>query len=69
MAKVLNFEFFLIFSTFDGETSYDKLEEQKSIKALSALQQDLVKTQSIWLSDKQASVLLQIITEQPSALS
>ncbi|BFD45654.1 MAG: hypothetical protein DMENIID0002_03000 [Rickettsia endosymbiont of Sergentomyia squamirostris] len=45
------------------EYSYDKLEEQKSIKALSTLQQDFVKTQSIWLSDKQASVLLQIINK------
>ncbi|WP_341756845.1 MULTISPECIES: DUF2608 domain-containing protein [unclassified Candidatus Tisiphia] len=45
------------------EYSYDKLAEQKSIKTLSTLQQDFVKTQSIWLSDKQASVLLQIINK------
>ncbi|WP_341761455.1 DUF2608 domain-containing protein [Candidatus Tisiphia endosymbiont of Thecophora atra] len=42
------------------EYSYDKFVEQKFTNNISTLQQNFLKTQSIWLSDKQASVLLQM---------
>ncbi|MCC8484021.1 MAG: DUF2608 domain-containing protein [Rickettsia endosymbiont of Labidopullus appendiculatus] len=45
------------------EYSYDTVGEQKSIEEISRLQKDFLKSQSIWLSDKQAAVLLQIINK------